>query len=347
MHHFKMTSSKSYLSKEESLSIKGLLILLIILAHNSLLCTRDGDSSDFYIWRNWLYTFHIQSFFILPFLYGDKKVLSWKLLCKTILHDGLKLLTPYMWITAICIIIRCIFIPNPINWDKIIIAFIIGSQWLVSQAIGFHFLWFLPTFFTATVIKRFFFSNDTRGKLLLTIIGLLVWIWDILGLPWGFLSYLPFNPIAAIKYSFVGMTVRIVLDKSTISAKRIVHTTFVIALFAISSILFLLIAPEPSKLPLVFTIFSLLMPFSFGLLLVVCCSGLGQFRWLHFFGKNSLQLYLFHVIVYNTLLHFLLPTQMNRLNLGTILFVLTVAICMLLAILLEHCTFLSKILFPR
>ena len=61
-------------SREESNAIKGLLILLIALGHNSILSFAwDGcEPVEAYFHRNWLYQFHVYVFFMLPFIYNEQ-----------------------------------------------------------------------------------------------------------------------------------------------------------------------------------------------------------------------------------------------------------------------------------
>lgn len=64
----------SLLKRDLSVGWKGILILLIVLGHNSILCKPSIEADHFYIWRTWLYTFHVWAFFVLPFLYGCKEL---------------------------------------------------------------------------------------------------------------------------------------------------------------------------------------------------------------------------------------------------------------------------------
>ena len=57
--------STCYIDRNQSETIKGILILLIVFGHNHVLCpnTEIGGMMDY------LYLFHIAGFFILPFFY--------------------------------------------------------------------------------------------------------------------------------------------------------------------------------------------------------------------------------------------------------------------------------------
>lgn len=61
-----MNCNISYISRDHSIWIKGILTILIVLGHNMVFTIplqKQGMMS-------FLYMFHIQGFFILPFLYG-------------------------------------------------------------------------------------------------------------------------------------------------------------------------------------------------------------------------------------------------------------------------------------
>lgn len=64
-------TSPSLLTRDESVGVKGLLIFLVVLGHNSLAMEYTGLYSL-------LYSFHVYCFYILPFLYGATAVESWK-----------------------------------------------------------------------------------------------------------------------------------------------------------------------------------------------------------------------------------------------------------------------------
>ena len=64
--------STCYIDRNQSETIKGILILLIVFGHNHVLCpnTEIGGMMDY------LYLFHIAGFFILPFFYKTNKTIS-------------------------------------------------------------------------------------------------------------------------------------------------------------------------------------------------------------------------------------------------------------------------------
>lgn len=66
-----MKDVQSLIAREASTAIKGLLMLLVVFGHTSLLTTDYSTGDKTFLWK-WLYTFHVYIFFILPFIYGYK-----------------------------------------------------------------------------------------------------------------------------------------------------------------------------------------------------------------------------------------------------------------------------------
>ena len=97
----------SLLKRDLSVGWKGILILLIVLGHNSILCKPSIEADHFYICRSWLYTFHVWAFFVLPFLYGCKE-LNLVDIVKHAKRNFIKLLVPYLWISVLCVFIMLI-----------------------------------------------------------------------------------------------------------------------------------------------------------------------------------------------------------------------------------------------
>lgn len=62
----------SLISRDESTAIKGLLMLLIVFGRTGMLTTDFATGSRTFFW-NWLYSFHVYVFLILPFIYGYKR----------------------------------------------------------------------------------------------------------------------------------------------------------------------------------------------------------------------------------------------------------------------------------
>lgn len=142
------TSSKImkdiYINKDDANLIKGFLMLLIVLGHDHLLAPVHSMVFDY------LYSFHLVCFFILPYFYDRKLTLSWVGVKKL----GKRLLLPYMTFFVLCVFVSLFLRKgNPQSLLQIIKGLIIGSPYPLRNSAGFIFLWFLPSFFSFSVLR--------------------------------------------------------------------------------------------------------------------------------------------------------------------------------------------------
>lgn len=340
----------SLIEKKLSTGWKGILILLIVLGHCSLLCKYGPGESDFYTWRSWLYSFHVWGFFVLPFFYGSKTInmSGWGVYWKTLRKYLVKLYIPYTWITMVCILIALVLGKN-LNLVQVIQAWIVGSQWMTSQYIGFHFLWFLPTMFAVLVMRDVYFNLGLRGRGIMVLLFLCFCIAELVGISLGCLNYLPFNLVSATKYALVGILSRHIVEY--VGAKSLKHRLAkygVYLLFLIATILFFMLDTTPKEtscLKFLSFFLSLSLPVTFGCF-IIWYQKLGDSRFLQLFGRYSLEIYLFHVIVYNVLLICVQRFVSPNLFIGIVLYALTLGISIGIAILIERNKLIHSILFP-
>ena len=76
----------SLISRNESSAIKGLLMLLIVFGHTGMITTNLATGEKTFFWQ-WLYSFHVYVFLILPFIYGNHKSIE------TDKPDGLRIIS--------------------------------------------------------------------------------------------------------------------------------------------------------------------------------------------------------------------------------------------------------------
>lgn len=337
----------SLIEKKLSTGWKGILILLIVLGHCSLLCKYGPGDNEFYTWRSWIYSFHVWGFFILPFLYGSKLINGgYK---KVLKKNFIKLYIPYTWISILCVLISLIS-GNNLNFVKVIEAWVVGSQWMTSSYIGFHFLWFLPTMFSVLLMRDLYFNLTLREKLIMVSCLLFLCISDMFGTNLGYLYYLPFNIVEATKYALVGIMCRNIIEyiETLTLNNRLIKKVIVHLVFIISTILFFIFdnLSTDSSLPKgVSLILNILLPTTFGCF-IIWYQKLGNNRILQVFGKYSLQIYLFHVIVYNILLIISQRLASQTFLLGIVVYALTLLISLGLAILIKRIKPIHSILFP-
>lgn len=147
---------KSLLTRDESASLKGLLIFLIVLGHNSLFCNAiDG-------FHSFIYCFHVQCFFVLPFLYPSKS-----LSVSSIKDNFFRLYWPFIIIFILYSIVFKIVAPylppqgyayflsdndgGIVNCFRTILT---GNWFMIEFFSGFQYLWFLPVMFSCLVWKQ-------------------------------------------------------------------------------------------------------------------------------------------------------------------------------------------------
>ena len=165
------------INKEESNAIKGLLIFLIVLGHNSIFTNFIPGSFHY------LYSFHVACFFILPFFY------PLKILTKDrILNYAARMYCPYILLFLLFLILFTFLEKNGISLKSNINSFenknlfdffftlINGGIYHIQKYIGFQYLWFLPVMFSFAIIKEYFYYLNPRNKFLLLFLGMIFFI---------------------------------------------------------------------------------------------------------------------------------------------------------------------------
>ena len=75
---------------------------------------------------------------------------------------------------------------------KIVQSFLLGSLWMTSTYMGFHFLWFLPTMLMVIVIRDVYFNVSQSVKMLIVLVAFCFWLLESLDISLGYLNYIPF-----------------------------------------------------------------------------------------------------------------------------------------------------------
>lgn len=168
------------ISIDESRAIKGLLIFLVVLGHNAVFTRALMGSFHF------IYTFHVQAFFILPFFYVYTKQGE---IINNIKRHFARLYYPFIILFILLSIIFCLTDGVNLDYNKLlnlqnnntnvawfyIITILTGNYYLIDYFTGFQYLWFLPVMFSVSVLKDTFQSNKIFNILLL-IIGFVCYI---------------------------------------------------------------------------------------------------------------------------------------------------------------------------
>lgn len=301
------------ISREQSLSIKALTIILIMLGHNHILAPIDGKLFTY------LYSFHVAIFFVLPFYYSRHKF-DYRYICVA----AVRLLVPYFFFCLFCWIVTGIvtgsYITELYKLKGLVNLGGIGTK----GATGFYFPWFLLAFFTMTVIRVLSDINRVVWCLALLIGGIL---FVISFQNKQIIDFVPFYSGRAFVYFFIGTVSSTIYFK-----KNNFKYLFIIAFFLFS----LLYWCDIMKMPPIFL--SGVCGFFF---FWHICEKVPTNRFTNFVGKNSLKYYLYHVFVYNIFINMGSTFFMGFLNLLLTFFSTTV-----LVLLTNRLSLLNRVIFP-
>ena len=315
----------SLLTRNESVNLKGLLILLVVLGHNNVIMQATGLYS-------FIYSFHVYCFYILPFTYGvgtsgssDKMKVKW--LVKRIMGNIKRYYFVYLvWtIVSICIShwLYKHSLPSP---SEAIHSFIFGDCF--REIFGVGFLWFLPTMVSVLLWKDIFFLSSKYIRLAIFLVGIFLWGLSIAGVAdYRILGrLLPFYIILGLYFSVLGISCRWLLQKlpkyRTYPKCGIIGFFIIIAFISIRRFLFA---------------GCMYLSWSLVPIIAFCCiyqfkRYLTKARFLEYLGNYSMGIYLLHVFIYNAL-KYIIPSS-DLMN-GLLLFFLTLAITLLMLIVME------------
>lgn len=307
-----------YIDRNQSETIKGILIVLIVFGHNHVLCpnTEIGGMMDY------LYLFHIAGFFILPFFYKARANVSGGHIIDLIVRNWI----PYIWICMICWFCFCLINRNFHFGLDIIGAILMGTQTHLANCIGFVFPWFLPTYCTFSILLCFARKYNWL-MLAITLLSVCIWMWS-----WStfyhFKNSIPFGIGLALAYFGLGsltFQLRKVCDKSYLLA---------IPCFILLSISYW------SHQDLSFG-YKLLPIFFF--LILLKFSKFVDNGFLRLLGRNSLGIYLFHMFFVN-IMYRLFP---HNILWGIVGFIISLIMPLLISIYICRVELVRKIFFPK
>jgi peptidoglycan/LPS O-acetylase OafA/YrhL len=321
-----MTNQKNNytISFKESATIKGLLILLIILGHCHYLFPHGS------LEYKYLFQFHVQSFFILPFFYDRKEVFS----ILKIRDIVFKCYVPYIFFFILCTI-TCLFLVKELeSYDFIhsLYSFFIGEPVLLKQYVGMAFMWFLSTYCTFSILKMFFYSTTyIHTYIQYTILSL------------GFLyilfsqytnsalnDFIPFAFPRALSYFTIGFLTKYIVDKVSFS-KYIAWIVFIMSTFVYfycKSV----------------TVPYFIFPISFFIVLLSLKDILLRFHFLQTLGILSLSLYLVNNIVINLVE---IVIRENSIMNGFVIFIISLFLCWIIAEIMNRVKFIQKLIIPK
>ncbi len=280
-------ANKSFLTRNESNAVKGLLILLIVLGHDIPFV----DMTDSWMVMVWLYLFHLQSFFLLPFLY-PLKPLDGKRFANLLIRYYIPFIVFLLPLLVIQLLRK---LPTPPLY-QLPIVFVGGGALFLRKFIGTQFLWFLPAMCICSILKELFALAPPALRKLLLVLGASAILCTIIATPkWLMNNNLDYARLA-FRILFTGFLLR------TMVQGRFSWTVPAGIAFALGTICFFLhyrLCIRPFTIGYTLTPFhhllTLLMSISFVILLHHFRSILAQSSLLKLLGANSLFIYLFHI----------------------------------------------------
>lgn len=236
-----MTYSKSLLSKEDSTWIKGFLTLFIILGHNMLFTIPLKD----YGMMSYFYLFHIQGFFLLPFLYGVNDNVSMNTRIKDVV---VRFYYPYVVFATSMMLVwggRDHF--ANFTFDGLLDLYLFCDSVSIKQMCGIQILWFLPSMMILVILKELYYRKDwlVRSSLILIsvcMIGVDVYAntsYKAYMIKTEIVRHIPFGAEYAIRMLVMGVLFRLIVEY--IRRKQNYRFAFVLSVigFLICSFLYL------------------------------------------------------------------------------------------------------------
>ena len=347
----------SLISRDESTAIKGLLMLLIVFGHIGMLTTNFATGERTFFW-NWLYSFHVFIFLILPIIYGyqNKNVIkkadtneknnfvNHKNIINDLKHNLIKIGVPYFWFFLLSAIVFVSVGGGQFDLTGMLYAFFFGNQLLMDKYIGFNLMWFLPAMLALTMLKSVFYNSDKIIKAIIIGISLILWALSIFNVVYrsevG--MYVPFSISQAFYFVVLGLIARFIIEKQW-PFKYLMP----VVLLLVVTMTMLLYFQENIQIISVNMASQLLMPILMFLLLFSFRKILLKSQFLKFIGTYSLQIYLVHVFVINALVVFFTYFMQQSLVLGIVIYMLTLAISSGISLVLVKVQLFRKILFPN
>lgn len=345
----------SLISRDASTAIKGLLMLLIVFGHTGMLTTDFATGSKTFFWQ-WLYTFHVFVFLILPFIYGYNKksgvpekqtgkCIEIRQVLIDLKHNLVKIGVPYCWFFLLSAGVFVTIGGGKFDPLGMLYAFFFGNEPLMDKYIGFNFIWFLPAMLALTTLKSLYYNSSKTVKIVIVSISIVLWvlaIFKIVSKPTVGM-YVPFAISQAFYFIVLGLLARFIVKKQW--PIKVLMPIVVLLVCAMTVLLYY--RKEIHTIMNLHTIIQLVMPVLMFVLLYSIRVILAKSKVLNFIGTYSLQIYLVHVFVLNGLEILSLHFMGKSFGLGIAIYVVALGISCGLALIMIKVPLVNKLLFPK
>ena len=267
--------------------IKGILIFLIVLGHNMVFTL----SLEKWGVMSYLYTFHIQIFFLLPFLYGARPLGMARFRLYFV-----RFYWPYLLLAVLLAIGYGVCHGFSLwtwqNWGRLL--FICDADSLRSMC-GLSMLWFLPAMMSTLIMRDWYYAGSRLTKCLLLTSSAFINV--LLLFPqceYGCICvWLPFEVASACAFLLPGVIMRWVWG--------IVHPNSSLVCFSLSLVIYVSgsylyfsgVAIHPDRETWLFRVLQSFMPFVCLVLLQKLVEfAKGGMKMVSLLGKESMKLYL-------------------------------------------------------
>lgn len=289
-----MDATYSYITIKNSTAIKGLLIFLIVLGHNMIFTYYLEPFQG----MGYLYCFHIQSFFILPFLYGSKPLSK-----NRIVNYFIRLYWPYIILTILMSVgYYTIYLKNGFDFKGVLRMCVTGDVNLIKQYCGIQIFWFMPAMFSLFVLKDYYYYSSRIAKSILLLLSCSANVFLFLAMYNGYYykissniqSYLPFGIYMGVSYLIFGVSVRWIIFRLLTKNRNI--SIYLMILFFICSIIYFLNV-RLMHLYTVLILLKIIMPVVFMLILWYYSNYFVKNRIWEKLGDKTFPIYLLHPFI--------------------------------------------------
>ncbi|MCM1501086.1 MAG: hypothetical protein NC115_00210 [Bacteroidales bacterium] len=302
-------------------------------------------SLESYHVMEYIYLFHIQSFFLLPFLYGSKEISL-----KRVQVYFVRLYWPFIFFTLLTSFLYSnIYLGNEPDFVGLLRMLIFGNADSIKQFTGVQIFWFLPAMFSLSIIKDIYYNSGRIVRYILILISCISLFVSIQSHEYGkwysintFInSWVPFSGFKAISYLVLGVTLRKLIEKKYLNNNKYISLLFISLSFA-----FFYNALAINSNVIYFGI-ALVMPVVFLLLMFNIRSFIAKFKYLTNVGIYTFPIYIIHPYI-GYVIYFII-TKFSTENLCWALLAQIIMFCggYYLSILIYKFERLRKFLFPQ